>query len=96
MLSPDEQVIAMGAIRDQIIAAILDHERTAHGGQPCLSNRASVVAFIAHCLGVRDEVWNYAQSLLVEHYDAYCPDPQLQPRQIARAPYCTTSIIYRH
>jgi len=71
MLNPDQQAVAMGAVRDQIIALMHEHERESHDGQPCAANRASAVAFIAHCLGVRGEVWDYARSLLAQ-YDARC------------------------
>jgi hypothetical protein len=71
MLSPDRQVIVMGSLRDQLVALMHDHENTAHGGKPCAGNRASAVAYLAHCLGVRGELWDYAHTLL-EEYDANC------------------------
>ncbi len=71
MLTPDQQTVAMGAIRDQVLAICRGHELEAHGGRPCMANRASAVAFLAHCLGVRGPVWEYAEQLLHD-YDARC------------------------
>lgn len=73
MLSNDKMTIAMGAVRDQVLAVVMAHERDDHAGQPCMSNRASAVAYIAHCLGVRNDVWTYSEELLAE-YDANCKD----------------------
>lgn len=73
MLKRDDMVLASGAVRDQILALIRDHEQKFHQGQPCMGNRASLVAYIAHTLGVRDSVWDYA-SLLLTEYDMLCKD----------------------
>ncbi len=61
MLRPDQMEASMSGVRDQIIAAMEDHERHAHHGEVCPANRASVVAYIAHSLGVRGEAWEYAE-----------------------------------
>lgn len=73
MLTPDQQAVALGAIRDPVLAIAKGHEREAHDGRPCPANRASVVAFFAHCLGVRGRPWDYAEHLLAE-YDVRCAD----------------------
>ncbi len=72
MLPLDEMQVAIAAARDQVLAVVTRHERDAHGGSPCIGNRASAVAYLAHCLGVRGQAWLYAESLLAE-YDAFCP-----------------------
>jgi hypothetical protein len=71
MLSPDAQKIRMSAIRDQILAADKEHEEESHGGKPCWSNRASTVAYIAHCLGIKpgSDVWERAGELLYVYED---------------------------
>jgi hypothetical protein len=71
MLSNEKMSVAMSAVRDQVLEVCASHEREAHGGQACMGNRASAIAFLAHCLGVRGEAWDYAEELLAE-YDANC------------------------
>ncbi len=77
MLRPDQMEASMSGVRDQILAAMDDHERNVHHGEPCMGNRASTVAFLAHCLGVRGEARNLAQELLLE-YDARCVQGQCE------------------
>lgn len=74
MLTPEKQAIAMMAVRDQMEAALKHHETEAHGGKPCAGNRASAIAYLAHCLGVCGELWDYAGGLR-EQYDANCKGP---------------------
>lgn len=71
MLTPDKMSVAMGAVRDQILAVVMQHERESHNGAPCWGNRASAIAYLCHTLGVRGEVLDYAVSLLAE-YDENC------------------------
>ena len=71
-MTHEEMPVAMGAVRDQLLALIQEHERTDHGGDVCLAGRASAIAYLAHSIGVRDGAWTYAESLLAE-YDAACP-----------------------
>lgn len=75
MLPYDQMVLAMSALRDQLITTMQQHERRAHGGAPCMGNRASAIAYLAHCLGVRDDAWHYAATLRQE-YDAHCVGDQ--------------------
>lgn len=74
MLRPDEMQKAMAEARTLILESILKHEREAHQGEPCMGNRASAVAYLAHCLSVRWEAWEYAEELLIQ-YDRDCVDP---------------------
>jgi hypothetical protein len=67
MEDPDKLEAAMGAVRDQLLAVLARHEREAHGGRACMSNRASAIGFLAHCLGVRGSAWRYAEDRLVWH-----------------------------
>ena len=63
--------LAIEAVRDQLIAVVRDHEITVHGGDECWGSRANAVAFLAHSLSVRGEVWKYALQCRRE-YDAGC------------------------
>lgn len=73
MMSNDEMTGAMASVRDQILAIVQDHERTAHAGAPCWLNRASALAYLAHCLGIHPETppWDYVSRLAGE-YDEQC------------------------
>ena len=73
MLTPDKMTLAMGAVRDQILAIMRDHELESHAGAPCFGNRSSCVAYLAHCLGLGgvDPSMAYTAEVLTE-YDARC------------------------
>lgn len=71
MISPDQMALAMSAARDQILAAMRDHENETHQGRPCYGNRASAIGYLAHCLGVQGEVWDYALECRAR-YDLDC------------------------
>jgi len=71
MQSPEMLSVALGAVRDQLIAVLAQHEKEAHGGAACMGNRASSIGYLAHCLGVREDAWDYAKLVLDEH-DANC------------------------
>jgi hypothetical protein len=71
MLTMDQMTVALGAVRDQVLAIMRDHEREVHGGEPCWGNRASAVAHLAHCLGFTPGVWEHANRLRHE-YDVIC------------------------
>lgn len=73
MLSPDDMTAALGDIRDQVLAIMLKHEDETHGGAACIPNRASCIAYLAHCLGVRRDAWDFAKEMLAK-YDAECKD----------------------
>jgi len=75
MLRPEHLMVGMGAARDQVLALIGEHERSAHQGQPCWSTRASAIAYLMHCLAVRDDVLVTTLGYLRE-YDALCQDRQ--------------------
>lgn len=72
MMTNDQLTIAMEAVRDQILAVVRDHENTCHGGNICWGNRASIVAFVAHAVGARGDVWDYAKQVR-EEMDRDCP-----------------------
>jgi hypothetical protein len=74
---PEERevnTLAARAIADQVMALMRDHEDDAHRGRPCPGNRASFVAYLAHCLGVRahSHLWRYVGAVL-EEYESRCP-----------------------
>lgn len=71
MMSQAEMEQAMSSVRDQILEVMDQHELLSHGGKPCVANRSSVVAYIAHCIGVNGEAWKYAEHLRQE-YDRSC------------------------
>ncbi len=71
MMSESEMDGAMSNVRDRILEIMESHEIRAHAGKACMSNRASVVAYVAHCIGVRGEAWNYAEQLR-QDYDRSC------------------------
>ncbi len=72
MLERDEMTEALGDIRDRLCIIMAQHEVETHDGRPCWGNRASAIAHLAHCLGIRGSSWDYAKVLLDE-YDAACP-----------------------
>ena len=72
MLNGEQMAEAMNAISDQVEMLMREHENEEHGGTYCGGNRASAVAFLAHRLGVRGAVWDYAHQVLAV-YDAECP-----------------------
>ena len=74
MLPYNQMALAMGALRDQLIATIRMHERKAHDGAPCMGNRASAIAYLAHCIGIRgSNAWS-AVGDMSRDYDARCTD----------------------
>lgn len=74
MMTPEAIQAALSAVRDRALAVCADHEHIAHEGRPCWPNRASMIAFFAHSLGVHNEtdVWDDVCRYLDE-YDACCP-----------------------
>lgn len=80
MLSNEKMAIAMSAVQDQLLAVIASHEREDHEGKACMPNRASAIAYLAHCLGVRGIHWDGAGQFL-EEYDHSCKDPSHQHRK---------------
>ncbi len=64
MHTPDEIAAIMAGIRDQVLVAIEEHEVSDHDGRPCWSNRASTVAYLAHCLGIHGQ----SDLLMVAHH----------------------------
>ena len=52
MKTHDKTVAEMAAVRDAVLAALFEHERDRHGGEPCWGQRVSVVAYLAHSLGL--------------------------------------------
>lgn len=68
MLTNDQMIVRCGAIRDQVLEFCREHERTDHAGEPCYGNRASVVAYLAHTLGLQNlQALGYVAGLLQEY-----------------------------
>lgn len=70
MQTPDEITDNMRGIRDQVLAYLRAHELAEHGGEPCMRNRASVVGYLAHSLGVRS-LQEIGDAIAL--YDLHCP-----------------------
>jgi len=63
----------MRGLADKIVDYLRLHEIQAHDGEPCLRNRASVVGYIAHVLGVRS-LHEIGECIAL--YDLHCPNCQ--------------------
>ena len=75
MMNNDQLIVAMGAVRDQMLAVLLDHERSCHAGAPCWGNRVSTLAYLAHCMGLdsRETLrWKAYMLDLLDEYEAMC------------------------
>jgi hypothetical protein len=46
------ETVEARAVRDSVIELSREHERRAHGGEPCLGNRVGLAAFLVHALGL--------------------------------------------
>lgn len=58
------------AIADDVWTFVRKHEQEAHDGEPCASNRVSVVAFVAHVVGLRAEAaGSIAEAMLLYQHD---------------------------
>lgn len=55
--------IRIVAVRDQLNGCIEQHEKEHHAGEPCPYVRAHALAYLAHCLGVREELWDLAEDM---------------------------------
>lgn len=64
---------ALTAAAEAAIAAIREHEIREHFGGPCVGNRLSAVAFLAHHLGLKRKAHLDTVGQLMDHYDANCP-----------------------
>ena len=53
MEAHDRLSVAMGAVRDQLLAVIEQYERDGRNGKLSAYDRLNAVAYLAHCLGVR-------------------------------------------
>ncbi len=72
MLTEDQIAAGMQAAMDQIIAMNNDHEQADHDGEVCYANRAAIVAFVAHCLGVcGPNAWLVVQ-MFAQDFDDHC------------------------
>lgn len=74
MMKPDTLVHAASALRDQMNALAEEHERRDHGGERCGSNRASLIGYLAHCIGLTNAEVIEAATFKVKLYDANCCD----------------------
>lgn len=74
MMTREEINDSLEAVRARILEVASDHEIDVHGGNPCWPNRASMIAWVAHSLGIHREtpLWDRVGELLDE-YDACCP-----------------------
>jgi hypothetical protein len=86
-LTPEQLEAAMAGIRSQVLDAIEAHERAAHAGQPCWLNRAGIIGYLAHSVGLTDAelpmlgtiLRNYTatcRSTTCRHRLTYQPEPQ--------------------
>lgn len=63
----------MDEIRDALVAVAEEHEVREHQGDPCLTERANLVAFVWHALHLTADSWPRVQTCLEWHQDR-CPD----------------------
>jgi len=63
----------MEDIRDALISFSDEHERDCPGGgKPCRNNRAAMIGYLAHCLGIRaPDQWARVKEI-AEEYDSHC------------------------
>lgn len=59
-------------LRDEALDALAVHEREAHDGEACESNRCSAIAFFCHCFGVTPGQLMLMVLPLLEEYDRRC------------------------
>lgn len=52
--TPTNRRVARNAV-NVLIGILADHEREAHAGEPCLDERAGMVAFVAHAVGLHPQ-----------------------------------------
>ena len=84
MFTKDEMTQQMGKIRDQLIESMFAHERIVHGGKPCWGNRASAVAYLAHCLGLGSRPQHLEVMLeQLQEYERECINPQCTHRTVS-------------
>ncbi len=74
MISSEKMIVAMGAVRDQFIEVISAHEREDHRGLPCMDSRATSIAYLMHCVGLRTHDDVEFVGLLLKEYNAACPE----------------------
>lgn len=75
MLTEEKQREAMATVRDQFFEALRQHEAEDHGGDPCIGNRISAVAYLAHSAGLQLKHCG-ALILMIEEYRSTCPQPK--------------------
>ena len=52
MNTRDEMIARAGQVRDLALAIMFEHEAMVHEKKPCMGNRISLLAYLAHCLGI--------------------------------------------
>ena len=52
MMTREQIVAQMAGVRDTVLALIGAHEKAEHGGEVCTGQRASVIAYLMHSLGL--------------------------------------------
>jgi hypothetical protein len=71
MRNRDELIPLMRDLADQITAIVRSHEVEVHDGQPCWLERANVLAYIGHTLGMSADRLHTVGRLMFD-YDVHC------------------------
>lgn len=76
MRTKEEILPFLNAIGDQLEAFVSEHERERHGGDMCMGERISVIAFLCHRLGVTDQnpMQMKALPMMIADYRENCPN----------------------
>lgn len=77
MFTLDEMQTKAAHLRDWAVALLVAHEREAHGGASCWPNRVSLLAYLAHNLGITGRGVGPALEQmreLLDEYDRTCTD----------------------
>lgn len=76
--SGQPHVMSPEQIRDAVLLANRRHEEAgcanAPAGQPCWHDRCNMIAYLAHCLGVRGQRLMEQTAIIVGDYDKVCRD----------------------